>query len=247
LIKFFRQIRRSLMGQNRTSKYLKYALGEILLVMIGILLALQVNNWNEERKRFKSELITLKELREDTKADSIFFISRLEALKLHLYSIDILNTMLINKKYDSLASLPFPSSQLVSNNDILDISLAYQSAVNSNYKNRIEEITNANIKSILRDYTLAYHYVELHYDLKDEEYAKYLSDERQMYHKFHLQVNSETSFGDYFKGIDYPQIESKVNYVSKWASSSILRTENLIKINGDLLIELNKYLDKVHD
>ena len=47
---FFRNIRKSLLNKGKTSKYLTYALGEILLVMIGILLALQVNNWNEKRK-----------------------------------------------------------------------------------------------------------------------------------------------------------------------------------------------------
>ena len=50
MIKFFRKIRHSLIMENKTSKYLKYAIGEIALVMIGILLALQVNNWNEQRK-----------------------------------------------------------------------------------------------------------------------------------------------------------------------------------------------------
>ncbi|RIA09182.1 hypothetical protein OE09_1011 [Flavobacteriaceae bacterium MAR_2010_72] len=55
MIKFFRQIRYSLMEQNKTSKYLKYAIGEIVLVMIGILLALQVNNWNENRKNKLTE------------------------------------------------------------------------------------------------------------------------------------------------------------------------------------------------
>ena len=50
MIKFFRKIRYDLMEKNKTGKYLKYAIGEILLVMIGILLALQVNNWNEDRK-----------------------------------------------------------------------------------------------------------------------------------------------------------------------------------------------------
>ena len=49
MIKFFRHIRKSLLMENKTSKYFKYAIGEIILVMIGILLALQVNNWNEER------------------------------------------------------------------------------------------------------------------------------------------------------------------------------------------------------
>jgi hypothetical protein len=50
MLRFFRQIRQKLIEQENVRKYVWYALGEILLVMIGILLALQVNNWNEERK-----------------------------------------------------------------------------------------------------------------------------------------------------------------------------------------------------
>lgn len=50
LITLFRRIREKLIGEGNTRRYLIYAVGEILLVMIGILLALQVNNWNEERK-----------------------------------------------------------------------------------------------------------------------------------------------------------------------------------------------------
>ena len=51
MINFFRKIRQQLLSENKTGKYLKYAIGEILLVMIGILLALQVNNWNESEKQ----------------------------------------------------------------------------------------------------------------------------------------------------------------------------------------------------
>lgn len=50
MIKFFRKIRQKLLSENRFRKYLIYAVGEIILVMIGILLALQINNWNENRK-----------------------------------------------------------------------------------------------------------------------------------------------------------------------------------------------------
>ena len=50
MIKFFRHIRKSLLMENKTSKYFKYAIGEIILVVIGILIALQINNWNENRK-----------------------------------------------------------------------------------------------------------------------------------------------------------------------------------------------------
>ena len=50
MIKFFRKIRQKLLSENKFSKYLIYAIGEIVLVVIGILIALQVNNWNEQRK-----------------------------------------------------------------------------------------------------------------------------------------------------------------------------------------------------
>ena len=49
MIKFFRKIRYDLMEKNKTGKYFKYAIGEIILVVIGILIALQINNWNENR------------------------------------------------------------------------------------------------------------------------------------------------------------------------------------------------------
>ena len=49
MIKFFRKIRYHLMEKNKTGKYFKYAIGEILLVVIGILIALSINNWNEQR------------------------------------------------------------------------------------------------------------------------------------------------------------------------------------------------------
>ncbi|WP_282134333.1 DUF6090 family protein [Seonamhaeicola maritimus] len=50
MIKFFRNIRQKLLAENRISKYMVYAIGEIVLVVIGILIALQINNWNENRK-----------------------------------------------------------------------------------------------------------------------------------------------------------------------------------------------------
>ncbi|SFN76677.1 hypothetical protein SAMN04487989_103280 [Bizionia echini] len=49
MIKFFRKIRQNLLSENKFSKYLIYAVGEIILVVIGILIALQINNWNEKK------------------------------------------------------------------------------------------------------------------------------------------------------------------------------------------------------
>ena len=65
MLRFFRKIRQRLLTDNKFSKYLLYAIGEILLVVIGILIALQMDNWNENRKTRALELKTLKELRAD--------------------------------------------------------------------------------------------------------------------------------------------------------------------------------------
>jgi hypothetical protein len=65
MIKFFRHIRKDLIEKNKTSRYFKYAIGEIALVMIGILLALSINNWNENRKNTTIEQDTLISLKSD--------------------------------------------------------------------------------------------------------------------------------------------------------------------------------------
>ena len=65
MIKFFRRIRQRLLTENKVSRYLVYAFGEIVLVMIGILLALQINNWNEARKISKKEVASIKSLKSE--------------------------------------------------------------------------------------------------------------------------------------------------------------------------------------
>ena len=71
MIKFFRHIRQNLIMENKTSKYLQYAIGEIILVVIGILIALQINNWNEYRKERNREQTILKSLQTDFKTNII--------------------------------------------------------------------------------------------------------------------------------------------------------------------------------
>jgi hypothetical protein len=69
MIKFFRRIRQNLLMENKTSKYFKYAIGEIFLVVIGILIALQINNWNENRKANAKEIQFLKSFKVDLLAN----------------------------------------------------------------------------------------------------------------------------------------------------------------------------------
>ncbi|MBT8185458.1 MAG: hypothetical protein KJN76_11510 [Eudoraea sp.] len=65
MLNFFRKIRKQLAADNKPFKYMRYAIGEIVLVVAGILIALQINNWNEERKDRNEEQQLLIQLREE--------------------------------------------------------------------------------------------------------------------------------------------------------------------------------------
>ncbi|MET1258290.1 DUF6090 family protein [Flagellimonas sp. DF-77] len=70
MIKFFRRIRKRLLNDNKFSKYLLYAVGEIILVVIGILIALQVNNWNDARLERNKEQEYLIEIKQNLEKDT---------------------------------------------------------------------------------------------------------------------------------------------------------------------------------
>ena len=69
MIKFFRKIRQRLLSESKFSKYLLYAIGEIILVVIGILIALQINNWNENKKLQKEEAKLLNALKKEIESN----------------------------------------------------------------------------------------------------------------------------------------------------------------------------------
>ena len=69
MIKFFRKIRQKLLSENKFSKYLIYAIGEIVLIVIGILIALQINTWNQNRLDNEKQQIILNKFLEDLNQD----------------------------------------------------------------------------------------------------------------------------------------------------------------------------------
>ena len=81
MIKFFRKIRQKLLSENKFSKYLIYAIGEIVLVVIGILIALGINNWNNEQKDKQAELKYLNQIRKSLKENDLILKERIETDK----------------------------------------------------------------------------------------------------------------------------------------------------------------------
>ena len=79
MIPFFRKIRWRLAQNNQFFKYSRYAIGEIVLVVIGILIALQINTWNEERKSKKATLVYMDRLIDDLKSDTLMLSDHIQA------------------------------------------------------------------------------------------------------------------------------------------------------------------------
>ena len=121
MIKFFRKIRQRLLTENRFSKYLVYAFGEIILVAIGILIALWVNDYNDNRKNVKIENTYLKAMLEDFEINlktSEYIIKRIEngipsiimLLEQSSLQAPTLPVDSLNKAFSVLNSMPAYSS-----------------------------------------------------------------------------------------------------------------------------------------
>jgi len=102
MVNFFRRIRQKLLSQNRLSKYLLYAIGEITLVVIGILIALQINNWNDYRKDRIAEEKLLHNILEDLNSDSAVFDINIQNNYFHIAVLDsMLYQVCFNPNYST--------------------------------------------------------------------------------------------------------------------------------------------------
>ena len=111
MIKFFRRIRKKLLAEGNTVKYFKYAVGEIVLVVIGILIALQINNWNENKKKKATFKYHLESLVEDLKRDQWLLsgINRDHSFRYHsmLYLLKMSNHRSFDFDFEGLEHFTF--------------------------------------------------------------------------------------------------------------------------------------------
>jgi len=90
MVKFFRIIRFDFMGSNKIGKFVSYAIGEIILVVIGILIAININNWNEERKIGKQEHKILLSLKSEFLESKELLLATMKAQNKVLQRSDVL-------------------------------------------------------------------------------------------------------------------------------------------------------------
>lgn len=154
MIKFFRKIRQKLLSENKVSKYLLYAIGEIILVVIGILIALQINNWNEHRKDVFEEAVILTNLIEDLKADITGYKESISWLKSRQANVDSLLMFLNNPE------LPVNDAQLthwlITSGYILDYTPVYPTYTEIMGSGKLSLIESEEIKRELANYKSNY-------------------------------------------------------------------------------------------
>jgi len=148
MIKLFKKIRYDLMNKSKTGKYFKYAIGEVVLVVIGILIALQINNWNEKQKINSKTQEYYIQLLDDLKKDIVFSKHNIEESSAYLeeykaytdaYSRDVLTPTQVYEQISKLtliaAPLTFNTSTFESLQSTGDIGL-----IPSHIRNRLIDL-----------------------------------------------------------------------------------------------------------
>ena len=105
MIKFFRRIRQNLLMENKTGKYFKYAIGEIFLVLIGILLALAISDWNDSRVDKQSEIKTLTEIKKGITIDLDNLTTAQKEVNRSVSNLNHLKSLLKNDKQTYIKDL----------------------------------------------------------------------------------------------------------------------------------------------
>lgn len=131
MLKIFRNIRKQMLSEGKTVQYLKYALGEIILVVIGILIALSINNWNQEKTNRTEEQNYYKYIKRQLNEDKGEISGNVDYnnnyLRQYKYAIDIIEKN-DRTEIDSLAKI---SIKLMKYSDFHRQSNIYETIVNS--------------------------------------------------------------------------------------------------------------------
>tara|TARA_R110002073_G_scaffold133093_3_gene280130 strand:+ start:1563 stop:2345 length:783 start_codon:yes stop_codon:yes gene_type:complete len=178
MLKIFRNIRRKLLSENRSSKYTLYAIGEIFLVVVGILIALQINNWNESKQE---DAITQKYYEgfiSDLEKDKTLLDTLINVRKKQSASAKVLLGMIESKEYDldefyNHYYFLFPFYRFIPNSNTLE------EVLNSSH---LRFIKNENIKNRLLNLRSAYKSIQLNEEHVYEDRAVYLYSDLTLNH-----------------------------------------------------------------
>ena len=230
-----RKVRRGTLAENRFKRYLIYAVGEIVLVVIGILIALNINNWNEGRKLAKVETALLKQLLEDAVADSAHFASRKSLFNGQIKTM-VNFRALCEGRLDTIEAeriLPViesPFLLILSHSDVMN-----------NSPDAINEISDPGLKNGLRQYKLMYEYVALGTELVNNSLQANTTDPViELSYTFPDQ--DSISVADLHIWCDDEDVIGYSTLLVRLESVILIRVENMIEENRSFIAALRKTL-----
>ena len=226
MIKFFRRIRKRLLKENKFSKYLLYAIGEIVLVVIGILIAVQINNWNENRKENNIENKILAEISNGLNEDLIDIRANMSGHTAGLQACKYYRKIFTNKKVQP-DSINYYFSYLTRGY----ISIQNRSGYESLKSRGLELIKEDSLRSdIIKLYEQDYPFI-----MKLEEQ----DPEGNFYYNYFKEINNHISSNLIFNSYgEIESIELPLN-VSETEQKKIL--SYLWKMKDDRTVILNIY------
>lgn len=246
MINFFRRIRQKMLTENKFSKYLLYALGEIVLVVIGILIALSINNWNEKRKQIAYGKELMIELIEDVNKHISMLNWASENIK---ETISSQEKMFDIKDLHSVETASLYSFFAMANIDVKVLTNTYDK-IKSQGLTRLSENDSLNkeINKYFDLYVTQYN-KRIDYDLKNQsEREKYLLNHTLDFNTNKIQgfdkVNENEIKEDFITYLNLPRTKSIILQINR-DSKSILNTLEKFKRQSIFLIEhLHKELSK---
>jgi hypothetical protein len=150
--------------ENKTSKYLKYAIGEIVLVVIGILIALQINNWNENRKNGLEATFQLSKLRDNLISDKTQIEMAITSNSVYIENLVFCAEVLTNQKQSSIEEFASRLRYMTNTLNFSPIRGTFDGLVSSG---KIELINNQNLLDALFTYYNSDSYNQWDSSLKD--------------------------------------------------------------------------------
>jgi hypothetical protein len=186
MIPIFRKIRHNLLRENKFKRYLIYAIGEIILVVIGILIALSINNWNENKKTQEFEITILKNIQEDILADKIDLALNLQYHKEMVKNEQLLLNFLLNDQTQNSNNIEFTTALGI------DLITAFHNASFNNLQNNDIGLINNNrlYKKITRFYDF---YSTAIIQMENEHDYSNTYDEKFPYFKKHFTLADKKS------------------------------------------------------
>lgn len=238
MIKFFRHIRQNVIMENKTSKYFKYAIGEIVLVVIGILIALQINTWNEGRKARANEVKVVKGLIADAKADSAFYTSRVQ-----LFSDQIESYQRLFEHCKGSNPIPADPIQFTGGKVPFTLAANYSDIIH-NHNEVMEVISSDTVKHILRGYYRSFEFVSKAIELLNADVREY-GNAFQIKHKKMIHL-TETRELDYFEGLcEVENYESILAHLINRNYNSQRQSIRFLDDNALLRSKLTAYLQEL--